>query len=214
VILPYQSTRRRVRTTQITAQLNDFLNYTGDVWRCHLAIVTVWDWYLANIHVNRNSELKNTVLPFGQAPNCEIWRLHSFVDGDSQVFLGLTHCRLLSSFEQSKAVSSSPRILLGLLADIPDGDTVFVQTFFHYLPLDAAPLSNRRYSSWHKMLQRPTDRRDVAHIVLCLTFCGRVCSQSCPEHKYLVCVLGQLQLICHLRLSKTPSLQHLCMNMK
>ena len=35
------------------AQPNDFLNCTGDVWRCQVVKVAFWDWYLANIHVNR-----------------------------------------------------------------------------------------------------------------------------------------------------------------
>jgi hypothetical protein len=126
----------------------------------------------------------------------------------------LKQCRLLSSFEQSKAVSSSPRSLLGLLSEHQDEGAVFLQTFFHYLPLDTASLSNR-HSSCLEILQRKTHRCDIAQNVLFVTFCFRVCSHSCPEHTYLVCVLGELQLICHLRLSKThSSLQHLYMNIK
>lgn len=178
MIILYQSTRRRIRTTQIIAQLNDFLNFTGDVWRCHVVIVIFWDWYLPNIRVNMNSELKNTALSVRHVENCEIWRFHSLVDGDSQVFWGLTQCRLLSSFEQSKATSSSPRSLLGLLAYLQDEGTVFVQTFFQYLPLDTSSLSNRRYSSCLEILQRPTHRRDVAQNVLCVCHSVAECVHS------------------------------------
>jgi hypothetical protein len=55
-----------------------------------------------------------------------------------QVFWGLTPCRLVSSYEQSKAASGSPKSLLGLLDDLRDEGTILVKTFGHYLPVDTA----------------------------------------------------------------------------
>jgi hypothetical protein len=80
--------------------------------RCHVVIVTYWDWYLANIHVrvNRNNEIRSTAVSFIHIANCKIHRLHSLVNGDSQAFWGLTQCRLVSNYEQSKAVPSSQKV--------------------------------------------------------------------------------------------------------
>lgn len=179
------------------------------MWRCHVVIVTYWDWYLANSHVNRNSELKNTVRLFSQVANCCVWRLHDLVDGDSQVFYGLTQCRLLSSFEHSKAVSSSRISLVGLLADL-QGRHCFLSNISLFATrhgvTDVILHVSRYYDD--RLTDVTFSECSVCHFVA-------ECVHRPVLSTNIWSVSLKLQLICHLRQSTTPSsLQHLYMNMK